>query len=148
MRRKTILYTLYRLYRGGGGIQQRAGEHCRRRQRGGVSNLDIKRQRMVSVGLRSNFVPPYHLRLEQFQHSLHKFQVIIIMFAASSSSARTQRLALVSVASFVVLVMIASSANNVFVEANGGEEGGNNIVDAIKYLQGLDKVYGQAARPR
>ena len=70
------------------------------------------------------------------------------MFAASSSAARTQRLALVSVAAFVVLVMIASSANNVFVEANGGEEGGNNIVDAIKYLQGLDKVYGQAARPR
>ena len=62
---------------------------------------------------------------------------------------KNQRLALISLAAFVVLVMIASSANSgLFVEASGGEDGSNQIVDAIKYLQGLDKVYGQAARPR
>ena len=51
-------------------------------------------------------------------------------------------------AAFVVLVVMTSQAQA--DDLIGGEGGGEltAMVDAIKYLQGLDKVYGQAARPR
>lgn len=43
-------------------------------------------------------------------------------------------------------------SSSAIVEADEGGLGGEGDVtamaDAIKYLQGLDKVYGQAARPR
>jgi len=48
----------------------------------------------------------------------------------------------------VALVIMAVAINADYGE--GKPEGGDlaAMADAIKYLQGLDKVYGQAARPR
>lgn len=61
-----------------------------------------------------------------------------------------------SLAALVFLVVMAVLAVCVTTtKADGGDvisggEGGEMtaMADAIKYLQGLDKVYGQAARPR
>lgn len=57
-----------------------------------------------------------------------------------------------SLAALVLLVMVAVLAVYVTgAQADGeGGEGGemSAMADAIKYLQGLDKVYGQASRPR
>lgn len=55
--------------------------------------------------------------------------------------------------SMVVLVMLvlAMLVSTVVVQASAqGRDSSEmaSMADAIKYLQGLDKVYGQAARPR
>lgn len=57
---------------------------------------------------------------------------------------------LVLLAMFAVLVVYASNVAADGDGMTGGGEGGevSAMADAIKYLQGLDKVYGQAARPR
>ncbi|XP_057376125.1 uncharacterized protein LOC130697008 [Daphnia carinata] len=51
----------------------------------------------------------------------------------------------------VVMAVLAVYATSVQADGDvmGGGEGGEMtaMADAIKYLQGLDKVYGQAARP-
>lgn len=52
----------------------------------------------------------------------------------------------------VVMAVLAIYATSAQADGDvmGGGEGGEMtaMADAIKYLQGLDKVYGQAARPR
>ncbi|KAI9554646.1 hypothetical protein GHT06_019919 [Daphnia sinensis] len=52
----------------------------------------------------------------------------------------------------VVMAVLAVYATSAQADGDvmGGGEGGEMtaMADAIKYLQGLDKVYGQAARPR
>lgn len=61
----------------------------------------------------------------------------------------------VSLTTFVLLVVVAvlaiyATSAHADGDVIGGGEGGEMtaMADAIKYLQGLDKVYGQAARPR
>ena len=55
-------------------------------------------------------------------------------------------LALFAVALVVLLGIYVDSVHADETGAEGGEM--SAMADAIKYLQGLDKVYGQAARPR
>lgn len=57
---------------------------------------------------------------------------------------------LVLLAILAVLAVYVTSAEADGDGMTGAGEGGEMtaMADAIKYLQGLDKVYGQAARPR
>lgn len=72
-----------------------------------------------------------------------------------SSNQQVPRRTSSSLAALVLLVLVAVLAiyaTSVQADGDGmaGGEGGemSAMADAIKYLQGLDKVYGQAARPR
>lgn len=71
---------------------------------------------------------------------------------SSQQVPRRSSFSLPALAFLVLVAVLAVYATSVQADGDGmtGGEGGemSAMADAIKYLQGLDKVYGQAARPR
>lgn len=127
----------------------------RQLMRGAATLLDHHRDgKYKKVGTRSSqiTVDTLSLPLSLFHHHHHHTT------CKMSSSIQVQQFLprSCSLATLIFLVVMAVLA--VYVtgsQADGGDvmsggEGGEMtaMADAIKYLQGLDKVYGQAARPR